>query len=141
MSLFSSHNYDKITADIPKLRKNFKLMLKSMNFEQLGYEVINLLDSISKSSKSVAVEMVRDNFTQLTNIFEQMKDEIERLSDFRLGLPNIFEIFEMQNSIFEYSTGRIFEYSVVRILFDDSIFDDSIFGTEYLIIRWTEYIR
>ena len=83
MGFFSSLNYEKVTADIPKLRKIFKLMLRSLNFDQLGNEEINLLSSISKSSKSVAVELVRDNFTQLTNIFEKLNDEIEKLSDSR----------------------------------------------------------
>ena len=81
--LFSSHDYEKITVDIPKLRKIFNFMLRNLNVNQVGNEGINLLNSISKSSKSVAAEMVRDNFTQLTNIFEEMKDDIEKLSDSR----------------------------------------------------------
>ena len=80
-SLFSSHDYDNIVEDIPKLRKVFKLMIQRINFDQFDKEVINLLSSISKSSKSVATEIVRDNFTQLANIFEQMKDEIDKLTD------------------------------------------------------------
>ena len=77
-SLFSSHDYDNIVGDIPKLRKVFKFMIQRINFDQFDHEVINLLISISKSSKSVVTEIVRDNFTQFANIFEQMKDEIDR---------------------------------------------------------------
>ena len=80
-SLFSSHDYDNIVGDIPKLRKVFNLMIQRINFDQFGNEVINLLSSISKSSKSVATEIIRDNFTQLANIFEQIKDEIDKLTD------------------------------------------------------------
>ena len=56
-------------------------MIQRINFDQFDNEVINLLSSISKSSKYVATEIVRDNFTQLANIFEQMKDEIDKLTD------------------------------------------------------------
>ena len=80
-SLFSSNDYDNIVVDIPKLRKVFKLMIQRINFDQFDNEVINLLSSISKSSKSIATEIVRDNFTQLAYIFEQMKDEIDQLTD------------------------------------------------------------
>ena len=80
-SLFSSHDYDNIVGDIPKLQKVFNLMIQRINFDSFGNEVINLLRSISKSSKSVATEIVRDNFTQLANIFEQIKDEIDKLTD------------------------------------------------------------
>ena len=80
-SLFSSHDYDNIVEDIPKLRKVFKLMIQRINFDQFDNEVINLLSSISKSSKSVAAEIVRDNFTELAKFFEQMKDEIDKLTD------------------------------------------------------------
>ena len=80
-SLFSSHNYDNIVGDIPKLRKVFKFMIQNINFDKFDNEEINLLSSISKSSKSVATEIVRDNFTQLANIFEKMKDEIDKLTD------------------------------------------------------------
>ena len=68
-------------VDIPKLRKVFKFMIQNINFDKFDNEEINLLSSISKSSKSVATEIVRDNFTQLANIFEQMKDEIDKLTD------------------------------------------------------------
>ena len=80
-SLFSSHDYDNILGDIPKLRKVFNLMIQHINFDQFDNGVINLLSSISKSSKSIATEIVRDNFTQLAHIFEQMKDEIDQLTD------------------------------------------------------------
>ena len=63
-SLFSSYDYDNIVVDIPKLRKLFKLMIQRINLDQFDNEVINLLSSISKSSKSIATEIVRDNFTQ-----------------------------------------------------------------------------
>ena len=75
-SLFSS--YDNIVVDIPKLREVFKLMI---NLDQFDNEVINLISSISESSKSIATEIVRDTFTQLAHIFEQMKDEIDQLTD------------------------------------------------------------
>ena len=75
-SLFSS--YDNIVVDIPKLREVFKLMI---NLDQFDNEVINLISSIPESSKSIATEIVRDTFTQLAHIFEQMKDEIDQLTD------------------------------------------------------------
>ena len=48
--LFSSHNYEKATADIPKLRKHFKLIHCEYKFDQIGNEGINILNSTSKSS-------------------------------------------------------------------------------------------
>ena len=68
-SLFSSYDYDNIVVDIPKLRKVFKLIIQHINLDQFDNEVINLLSSISKYSKSIATEIVRDNFTQLAHIF------------------------------------------------------------------------
>ena len=80
-SLFSSHDYDNILGDIPKLRKVFNLMIQHIHFDQFDNGVINLLSSISKSSKSIATEIVRDNFTQFAQIFEQIKDEIDQFTD------------------------------------------------------------
>ena len=77
-SLFSIHDCDNILGDIPKLREVFNLMIQHINFDQFDNVIINLLSSISKS---IATEIVRDNFTQLAHIFEQKKDEIDQFTD------------------------------------------------------------
>lgn len=78
--LLSSHNYEKIIQDIPKLRKVLKYMLQNGNFDEANVEIINLLNSISHSSKSTAKEIIKDNFTHLTTIFENSMDNIDSLS-------------------------------------------------------------
>ena len=60
--LFGSQNYEKIVADIPKLRRVLKFTLQNLSLDDIGDNEINLLGNIANSSKSIAKEMVKDNF-------------------------------------------------------------------------------
>ena len=78
-ALVAQSKVGQVIDDIPKVRQVMRYILEDMDLSNISEDEINLLTEISTSSKAEAKDFISDNFSELANIFKDLKPEFDQL--------------------------------------------------------------
>ena len=78
-ALVAQSKVGQVIDDIPKVRQVTRYILQDMDLSNISEDEINLLTEISTSSKAEAKDFISDNFSELANIFKDLKPEFDQL--------------------------------------------------------------